>query len=148
MLAHKADSENQACYSDLFLATQNLERRAEARDPVPPQTALTSGLNVICSHTPGNLFPSCKLKATILSPLELKLLEMMRVKQCKAVRRRRDGTLSWWWGLSIRWSERNRSDFGVYHSFCQDSWTIPTEKQKLVQMWESWPFCVGLPERH
>ena len=43
MLAHKVDGENPAGYSDLLLATQKLERRAEARDPLPPETAVTSG---------------------------------------------------------------------------------------------------------
>ena len=57
MLAHKVDGENPAGYSDLLLAAQKLERRAEARDPLPPKTAETSRLNVTCSQTPGNLFP-------------------------------------------------------------------------------------------
>ena len=61
MLAHKVDGENPAGYSDLLLATWKLERRAEARDPLPPKTAVTSGLNT-CSQTPGNLFPLHKLK--------------------------------------------------------------------------------------
>ena len=62
MLANKVDGENSAGYSNLLLAAQKLERRAEARDPLPPKTAVTSGSNMICCQTPGNLFPSCKLK--------------------------------------------------------------------------------------
>ena len=62
MLAHKVDGENPAGYSNLLLATQKLERRAGARDPLSPKTAVTSWSNVICSKTPGNLFPSWKLK--------------------------------------------------------------------------------------
>ena len=63
MLAHKVDSENPAGYSDLLLAAWKLERRAKARDPLPPKTAVTSQSN-ICSQTQGNLFPSCKLKGS------------------------------------------------------------------------------------
>ena len=62
MLAHRVDGENPTGHSDLLLATGKLERRAEVRDPLPPKTSVTSGLNVICLQTPGNLFLSCKLK--------------------------------------------------------------------------------------
>ena len=63
MLAYKVDGENPDDYSDLLLATQKLERRAETRNPLPPKTAVTSGLNMICSQTLGNLFPLHKLKS-------------------------------------------------------------------------------------
>ena len=62
MLAHKVDVENPAGYSDLLLAKQNLERRAEVRDPLPQKTAVASGLNVTHSQTLGNLFPLHRLK--------------------------------------------------------------------------------------
>ena len=64
MLAHKLDGEHPASYSDLLLATQKLERWAEARDPLPPKTATTSGPNMTHSQMAGNLFPSCKLKGS------------------------------------------------------------------------------------
>ena len=62
MMAHKVDGENPAGYSDLILATGKLERREEARNPLSPKTTVTSGQNALHSQTPGNLFPSCKLK--------------------------------------------------------------------------------------
>ena len=62
MLAHKVYGKSSAGYSDLLLAVQKLERSMEARDPLPPKTAVTSGLNVTHSQTSGSLFPSCKLK--------------------------------------------------------------------------------------
>ena len=62
MLAHKVDGKTPACYSDLLLVARKLEKRTEARDPLPPKTAMTSVLKGICSQTSGNLFPSCKLK--------------------------------------------------------------------------------------
>ena len=46
MLVHKVDSKNAAGYSDPLLATRKLERRTEARDPLPPKTAMTSVSNV------------------------------------------------------------------------------------------------------
>ena len=52
MLAHKVDGKTPAGYSDLLLATWKLELRAEAMDPLPPKTAVTSGSNAISSHTP------------------------------------------------------------------------------------------------
>ena len=64
MLTHKVGGKHPASYSDLLLATQELERQAEARDPLPPKTAVTNGLTVIHSLMPGKLFPSCKLKGT------------------------------------------------------------------------------------
>ena len=64
MLAHKVDGEHLAGYSDLLLAVQKLERQAEARDPLLPKTTTTGGLNLTCSQTPGNLFPSQKLKGS------------------------------------------------------------------------------------
>ena len=62
MLAHKVDGKNPAGYSDMLIAIRKLERRAEARDPLPPKTAMTSVSNVAHSLTSGNLFPLHKLK--------------------------------------------------------------------------------------
>ena len=62
MLAHKVDGKNPAGYSNLLQAAWQLERRADTRDPLPPKTAVTSGLNVTCLQTPGNLLPLHKLK--------------------------------------------------------------------------------------
>ena len=62
MLAHKVDGEHPARYSDLFLAAQKLERWAEARDLLLLKATSMGGLNVTCSQTSGNLFPSWKLK--------------------------------------------------------------------------------------
>ena len=62
MLAHKVDGEHPASYSNLLLVAQNLERSAEARGPLHLKTTAAGRLNVICSQTPGNLFPSQKLK--------------------------------------------------------------------------------------
>ena len=62
MLAHKVDAEQPARYSNLLSAAQKLERQTEARDPLPPKTAVTSGPHVTHSQTTGNLFPSHKLK--------------------------------------------------------------------------------------
>ena len=58
MLAHKVHGKNPAGYSDLLLAMRKLERRAEARDPLPPKTAMTSALNVMHVLRPqGTFFP-------------------------------------------------------------------------------------------
>ena len=62
MLAHKVDGEHPTGYSNLLLAAWKLERWAEARDPLLLKTTTTGGLNITCSQTPGNLFPSHKLK--------------------------------------------------------------------------------------
>ena len=62
MLANKVDGEHPARYTDLLLAAQKLERLAEARDPLLPTTITSGGSNVTHSQTPGNLFPSWKLK--------------------------------------------------------------------------------------
>ena len=62
MLARKVDGEHPANYSDLLLTAQKLERWAEAKDPLPPKTAATSGSNMMSSQMQGNLFPSLKLK--------------------------------------------------------------------------------------
>ena len=67
MLAHKVDGENPAGYSKLLLATKKIQRRAEARDPLPPKTVVASGLNMRCSQAQGNLFPSCRLKGNCTS---------------------------------------------------------------------------------
>ena len=52
MLAHKVDGEHPASYSDLPLAVQKLERRAEARDPLPPKAAATNGSTTTHSQMP------------------------------------------------------------------------------------------------
>ena len=62
MLAHKVNGENPVTYSKLLLATWKLERWAEAIDPLLLKTTTASSLNIICSHSQGNLFPSRKLK--------------------------------------------------------------------------------------
>ena len=62
MLAHKIDGENPVGCSNLLLATQKLDRRAEAKDPLLPKSVVTSRLNAKYPQTPGNLFPSYKLK--------------------------------------------------------------------------------------
>ena len=62
MLAHKVDGKNPSGYSNLFLVAWKLDRRAEAREPLPPKTAVTSWSNVTHSWTPGYIFPSSKLK--------------------------------------------------------------------------------------
>ena len=62
MVAHKVDGEHPVGYSDLLLAAQKLERWEEARDSLLPKTTTTGALNVTHSQTPGNLFPSQKLK--------------------------------------------------------------------------------------
>ena len=59
---HKVDGEHPAGYSDLLLAALKLERWAEARDSLLPKTTAAGGSNVTHSQTPGNLFPSWKLK--------------------------------------------------------------------------------------
>ena len=100
MLAHKVDGENPAGYSDLFLAKWKLERRAEARDSLPPKTVVTSGSNAIHSQTPGNVFPNCReciplmqaegqLYFHYLSCNHWKWCRWSRL-QCEAGRRRRD----------------------------------------------------------
>ena len=62
MLAHKVDGEYPTGYSDLLLAAQKLEIWAETRDPLLPKATATGGLNITHFQTPGNLFPSQKLK--------------------------------------------------------------------------------------
>ena len=62
MLAHKMDGEHPTGYSDLLLVAQMLERWAEARDPLLSKITTAGRLNMTCSQTPGNLFPSHKLK--------------------------------------------------------------------------------------
>ena len=57
MLAHEVDGENPAGYSDLLLAAQKLERRAEARDPLPPKTGVTSGTKHNMSSDPRKFIP-------------------------------------------------------------------------------------------
>ena len=62
MLADKVDGEHPVSYSDLLLAAWKLERWAEARDPLPPKMAITSGSSRMGFQMPGNLFPLHKLK--------------------------------------------------------------------------------------
>ena len=57
MLAHKIDGENPAGYSDLFITAHKLERRPEARGPLPPKTAVCDMFS-----DSGNLSPFHKLK--------------------------------------------------------------------------------------
>ena len=64
MLSHKIDGEHPAGYSDLLLATWNLERQAEARDSLLLKTTPTGGSNIAHSETSGNLLPSWKLKGS------------------------------------------------------------------------------------
>ena len=84
MLAHKVDGEHPVSYSDLLLATQKLERWAEARDPLPPKTAVTSGSNMMHTQTPGNLFPYVNWRARAFLLFEPWSLEMMRLKKIQA----------------------------------------------------------------
>ena len=53
MLAHKVDGENPVTYSEFLLAAWKLERWAEARDPVPPETNNIKGSNITHSHSQG-----------------------------------------------------------------------------------------------
>ena len=69
MLAHKVDGEHPSIYSDLPLATQKLERWAEARDSLPPRMAATNGSNVMCSQMPGNLFPLPQVEGQLYFPV-------------------------------------------------------------------------------
>ena len=57
MLAHKVDGKTPAVYSVLLLAMQKLERRAEARDPLPLKTAVTGRSNGMYSQAQRKLFP-------------------------------------------------------------------------------------------
>ena len=61
-MAHKVDGKHLASYPDLLLATQKLERWAEARDPLTSKTAATNRSTVMHSQMLGNLFPPQKLK--------------------------------------------------------------------------------------
>ena len=62
ILAHKVDGEHPVSYSDLLLVVQKLERWAEARDLLLPNTTMTEGSNATQPQALGNLFPSRKLK--------------------------------------------------------------------------------------
>ena len=62
MLALKVDGKHPTSYSNLLLATQKLERWAEARDLLIPKTTTIGGSNVTWAQASGNLFPSRKLK--------------------------------------------------------------------------------------
>ena len=62
MLAHKVDGEHLVNYSDMLLSVQKLERWVEVRDPLPPKTVTTTGVNVMCFQMMWNLFSSHKLK--------------------------------------------------------------------------------------
>ena len=58
------DGEHPAGYSNLLLVAWKLDRWAEARDPLLPTTAAAGRSNITHSQTPGNLFPSQKLKGS------------------------------------------------------------------------------------
>ena len=64
ILAHTVDGEHLTGYSNLLLEAQKLERWAEARDPQIPKTTTTGRVTITHSQTPGNLFPSQKLKGS------------------------------------------------------------------------------------
>ena len=148
MLAHKVDGENPAGCSDLLLATWKLQRRAEARDPLAPKTPVTSGSNVICSQTPGNLFASCKLKGTCTFTTWTATIGNAEGEADSGMKQEEMEPLADEQVKAFRWSRRNRSAYGVYCLLHQGSQTILTEKQKLFQVQESWPPHVGLPKRH
>ena len=88
------DGENPAGYSDLLLDAQKLERRPEARDPLPPKTAVTSELN-ICSQTPGNLFPSCKLKGNCTFTTSAVTVGSAKVRQTPVLTRKEERWNLW-----------------------------------------------------
>ena len=81
MLAHKVDGEHPASYSNVLLAAWKLERWAEAIDPPPPKTAVTSGLNMMILRCQGICFPHISWKATVLSLVKLQPSEMMRLRK-------------------------------------------------------------------
>ena len=56
MLVHKLNGEHPAGHSDLFLAAQRLERWAEARNPLLPETTTTGGSNITHSQALGICF--------------------------------------------------------------------------------------------
>ena len=64
MLSHKVNGENPVTYSKLLLASQKLERWAEARDPLLLKTTTAGSSNVTHSFSQGNLFPSRKVKGS------------------------------------------------------------------------------------
>ena len=75
MLAHKVDGEHPTSYSALLLAAWKLDRWTEARDLLLLKTTTTGGLNVLHSQTPGNLFPSQKLKGNCTFTTQYAMVE-------------------------------------------------------------------------
>ena len=151
MLAHKVHGEWHAGYSDLLLAAWKLERWVETRGPLPQKTPADSGLNIRCSQTPGNSFPSHKLKGNCTFTVQAVTIWNDEVEEDSSAKQEgegRDGAFDWWRCQSVRQSRKNRSVYGVYHLLCQGSQAIPKEEQKLFQVWESQPPHVGLPERY
>ena len=149
MLVHKLDGENWANYSDLLPATSKLERRAEARDPLPQKTVVTSGLNAIHSQTPGNLFPLCKWKGNHTFTIWAATIGNAEGEADSGAKQEGEGEMEPLAHKEVKASGRaegTESAYGVYHLLHQGSQTIPTEKQKLFWVWESWPPHAGLPE--
>ena len=93
MLANKVDSKNPAGYSDLLLATWKLKRRAKPRDPLPTKTAVTSGSNTIHSQTPGNLFPSHKLKGNCTFTTWAVTIESVKGKADSSTKQKEEGEM-------------------------------------------------------
>ena len=96
ILAHKVDGEKPAGYSNVLLDTQKLERMAKAGDPVPPNTAVTSGSNHTFSY-PREFIPLLQAEGQPYfhhpSCDHWKCWEHSRLL-CKARRRKRDRTFS------------------------------------------------------
>ena len=105
MLAHNVDSENPAVYSDL-LAAWRQERRAEARDPLPPKTAVTSGLNVWYILRPQGIYsPHTSWRVTNTFTAWLVAVAYAKGEAESGTRqkgRRRDGTFGSQRGQSLR----------------------------------------------
>ena len=81
MLANKVDGEHSAFYSDLLLAAQELDRWAEARDPLLPKTTTIGGLNVTHSQTPGHLFLSQKVEGNHTFTAQSTTVEATKLKK-------------------------------------------------------------------
>ena len=62
MLAHKVDGEKLCYLFQVAPSFPELERQAEARDPLLLKTTTARSSNIIHSHSQRNLFPSRKLK--------------------------------------------------------------------------------------
>ena len=151
MLAHKVDGKNPAVYSDLLLAMRKLERMTEARDPLPPKTAMTSVSNVIHSQTSGNLFLSCKLKVNCTFTAWAMTVGSNEGEENSSTKQGGDGETKSSADKEAKTSGgvggMNQPMEYIIH-FCQGSQTIPAEKQKLFWVQKSWPPCTGFPKRH